>query len=133
MANWVADVKFLQTKCDEIVPKSYCSIGFLNFWHESKAKAMEGIRAAVAAHPDYDFIVTGHSLGGAAAVYATIELRKQFGVKNVTMVNSPHSKAQQQYTHRFPIVHIRPTPRGRRNPNPLHNRPRPKLPRNPHL
>lgn len=86
MANWLADAKFVQTKCDEIVPKGLCSIGFLNFWNESKGEAMKGVKAAVAEHPDYDFIVTGHSLGGAAAVYATIEMRKMYGAQNVTMV-----------------------------------------------
>jgi predicted esterase YcpF (UPF0227 family) len=89
IANWLADAKFLQTKCDQIVPKAFCSIGFLNFWNESKKTAMEGIKNAVADHPDYDFIVTGHSLGGAAAVYATIEMRNLYGVKNVTMVPIP--------------------------------------------
>jgi hypothetical protein len=57
---------------------------------------MKGIRAAVADHPDYDFIITGHSLGGAAAVYATIELRKEFGTGNVTMVKHISSKTSQR-------------------------------------
>lgn len=87
IANWIADAKFVQTKCDEIVPKGLCSIGFLNFWNESKEKAMQGIKAAVVDHPNYEFVVTGHSLGGAAAVYATIEMRKLYGVENVTMVS----------------------------------------------
>jgi hypothetical protein len=93
MVNWLADAKFVQTKCNEIVPGGLCSIGFLNFWNESKDMAMKGIKEAVKDHPDYDFIVTGHSLGGAAAVYATIEMRKLYGAENVTMVcTHPHLK-----------------------------------------
>ncbi|KAE9974558.1 hypothetical protein EG328_003775 [Venturia inaequalis] len=85
VANWAADAKATQTKCDEIVPKSHCSTGFLAFWKESKEKALQGVKAAVVDHPEYNFIVTGHSLGGAAAVLATIEMRRMYGKKRVTM------------------------------------------------
>lgn len=135
VANWLADAKFVQTKCDGIVPKGFCSIGFLNFWNESKQKAMEGIKNAVVDHLDYDFIVTGHSLGGAAAVYATIEMRKLNGVKNVTMVTIPLSQAiRERNINAYGwAVYLRPTPRWRRNPHHIYHRIRLKLPRHPHL
>jgi putative lipase involved disintegration of autophagic bodies len=81
----MADAKFAQMACDDFVPGAKCNTGFLGFWNESKEKAMEGIKAALAEHPDYPIIVTGHSLGGSAAVFAAIELRKQF--KDVTLVS----------------------------------------------
>jgi len=62
-----------------------CHTGFLGFWEESKKKAMEGINAAQAEHPDWPIIVAGHSLGAAAALFAASDLRENN--KNVTLVS----------------------------------------------
>jgi len=78
MANWIADVKFNQIPCPQFTKDSKCSTGFLGFWEESKADAMKGIKAGLAENPDYTLVVTGHSLGGAAAVYAAGELRNTY-------------------------------------------------------
>jgi thioesterase domain-containing protein len=64
---------------------SYCNIGFLGFWNDCKRQAIAGIEMAMQAYPDYPLVVTGHSLGAAAAVYAAVELR-QAG-KNLTLVS----------------------------------------------
>jgi hypothetical protein len=76
MANWIADIKFVQTACPQFGGAgSACSIGFLGFWEQSKPDAMKGIKAALADNPSYEIVVTGHSLGATAAVYAASELR----------------------------------------------------------
>jgi hypothetical protein len=52
---------------------------------DSRSRAYKGIEKALADYPFFDIVVTGHSLGGAAAVYAAIELRRTYGNNRVTM------------------------------------------------
>jgi predicted lipase len=76
MANWIADIKFVQTACPQFGGQgAACSIGFLGFWEQSRPDAMKGIKAALGENPSYELVVTGHSLGAVAAVYAASELR----------------------------------------------------------
>ena len=41
--------------------------------------ALKGLEQGLREYPSYDIVVTGHSLGAAAAVYAAGELRKKYG------------------------------------------------------
>jgi hypothetical protein len=85
LSNWIADIKYFQTDCSENGGKgAMCSIGFLGFWEQSRPGALKGIEQGFKEHPDYQLVVTGHSLGGAAAVYAASEFRKTY--KNVLLV-----------------------------------------------
>jgi hypothetical protein len=87
-ANWMADLKFAQTPCPQFGGKGAgCATGFLGFWDQSKSYAMNGLRQGLQENPSYGIIVTGHSLGAAAAVYAAGELRAKY--KNVELVFSP--------------------------------------------
>jgi predicted lipase len=85
MNNWIADVKFNQMACAQFGKDAKCSTGFLGFWEESKKYALKGIEAGLVDNPTYTLVVTGHSLGGAAAVYAAAELRKTY--KTVALVS----------------------------------------------
>jgi predicted lipase len=86
MANWAADVKYFMTDCanDLKIANAKCEVGFYGFWKESQEYAVSGVRQAMAENPGYRIIVTGHSLGGAAAVYGAAYLRTKY--PNVTMV-----------------------------------------------
>jgi putative lipase involved disintegration of autophagic bodies len=79
LKNWVTDIKYWPLDCSKItgIPGAECETGFLNFWEESKKKgALTEMDGAIAKYPDYAIVVTGHSLGGAAALIAASELRK---------------------------------------------------------
>ena len=52
---------------------------------QSRDPAFAGIEEVLRSHPFANIVVTGHSLGGAAAVYATIELRARYGIDRVTL------------------------------------------------
>jgi len=85
LSNWIADIKYFQTDCSGYTgPGSLCSIGFLGFWEQCRPEALKGIEQGFRDYPDYQLVVTGHSLGGAAAVYAAVEFRKKY--KNVLLV-----------------------------------------------
>ena len=79
-SNWIADIKYGQTDCSALGhPKARCEIGFYGFYTESKdAGAVSAVRRAKAEYPNYSIVVTGHSLGAAAAVYGAAELRKSY-------------------------------------------------------
>jgi alpha-beta hydrolase superfamily lysophospholipase len=82
--NWVTDFKYDQRDCSDLVPGGQCERGFWDYWYDSKPELMKGLSAAQAEHPDYEIILTGHSLGGAAAVIGAVDLRKS-GM-NLTLV-----------------------------------------------
>jgi hypothetical protein len=67
--NWVTDVKFGLQDCPEFGKGSRCETGFYSFWQDSKPAALEGLKLALAEVPSYDIVVTGYSLGAAAAVF----------------------------------------------------------------
>jgi Lipase (class 3) len=79
-SNWVADIKYAQTECAVLGhPKARCEVGFYGFWTESKdAGAVTAVQKAKAENPSYSIVVTGHSLGAAAAVFGAAELRKVY-------------------------------------------------------
>lgn len=82
-SNWMADLKFFPTSCTQFGAGAYCNTGFYGFWEQSRALAMKGLQDGLREYPNYDIVVTGHSLGAAAAVYAAGELRKQYGKKKL--------------------------------------------------
>jgi predicted lipase len=98
LSNWIADIKFVQKDCPMFGRGAACSIGFLGFWEQCRPEAMKGLLAALQENPTYGLVVTGHSLGGAAAVYAAGELRLKY--KDVEMVCYPFfaSERSQSYT-----------------------------------
>jgi hypothetical protein len=104
LSNWIADIKFFQMDCPQFGGKgSACSIGFLGFWEQSKPQAMKGLLEGLKENPTYDIVVTGHSLGAAAGVYAAGELRKTY--KNVELVQyfSFHYRRLQTYAKHLSI------------------------------
>lgn len=49
--------------------------GFDNFLRSGAKYILDGIQSLKSKHPDYDIVVTGHSLGGALSVLLGVELR----------------------------------------------------------
>ncbi|KAG8471130.1 hypothetical protein KFE25_009551 [Diacronema lutheri] len=55
--------------------------GFLSAWEDVRADVLSGVRDALRAQPDAALVVVGHSLGGAVAVIAALQLAKADGAK----------------------------------------------------
>lgn len=73
--NWQADYDMIRTKIN-FCHDCHVHRGFKNSWGEIKDAVMGNMKKAVARHPHYRIIVTGHSLGGAVATLAAAELRR---------------------------------------------------------
>ncbi|KAJ7816841.1 alpha/beta-hydrolase, partial [Mycena olivaceomarginata] len=59
--------------------------GFLSAWNSVASSVISTVRAQVAAHPGYQLVSTGHSLGGALSSLAGISLQQNFPGNTVRM------------------------------------------------
>jgi hypothetical protein len=62
------------------VPISYCTgcagaRGYVEAFQEIRDKVVHSVQGALKAHPGFQVVTTGHSLGGAVATFAALELR----------------------------------------------------------
>ncbi|KAJ5246253.1 mono and diacylglycerol lipase precursor [Penicillium chermesinum] len=72
--NWISDVEFPYTD-PGLCEGCEAEFGFWNSWDVVREPVTQIIHEAVAAHPDYELFVVGHSLGAAVATLAAADLR----------------------------------------------------------
>eukprot|EP00117_Sycon_ciliatum_P019374 scpid75269/ scgid17580/ Mono- and diacylglycerol lipase; Mono- and diacylglycerol lipase len=89
--NWKANVDFVQVRPNALggttkIP-GYVHKGFYVAYKSLQSEVLCNIMTLKAAHPDAELYVTGHSLGGALAVMATIDIRVRGIYTNPIMIN----------------------------------------------
>lgn len=60
-------------------------MGFLESWRQARKLVLPVLKNVRATHPDYPIHITGHSLGGAVACLAALELKLALGWDDVTV------------------------------------------------
>jgi hypothetical protein len=65
------------TDCDDLVDDCAAHTGFYTAWKEIGDSVSTALASAVAAHPSYSIIATGHSLGAAVSTLGASYLRKE--------------------------------------------------------
>jgi len=74
--NWLTDFTFLQVPYTQPGCSScWVHSGFITGWVERRSSIMAAVTAALAAHPTYSLVITGHSIGGAVGTLAAAEFR----------------------------------------------------------
>lgn len=63
--------------------------GFYTSWLHTRAAILPDLTAAIAAHSDYEIVLVGHSLGGAVAALAALDLRARGWHPYVTTFGEP--------------------------------------------
>jgi lipase (class 3) len=75
-ANWAADGKWGVVPCPQYGGEgSKCNEGYTQVWNDCKKQAMDFMTKAQTQNPNYESVVTGHSLGATTAVYAVADVR----------------------------------------------------------
>lgn len=77
--NWIDDISTLKT------PYPYCSgcevhNGFYNTYLSVQSQVLTLVKGFHTQYPSYSILVTGHSLGGAMAVHAALDLKLSLGL-----------------------------------------------------
>jgi hypothetical protein len=64
-------------KMEDLCPGCWVHSGFWYYWTSAKDHVISQLQTAIESHPDYSLAVVGHSLGGALATLAGIDLRQK--------------------------------------------------------
>jgi hypothetical protein len=82
-SNWRTNKMFTLVKWPEICSGCRAHRGFHQAYQAAKQQIVTQLKAAVGKYPDYQLIVTGHSLGGAMATMIATSLRKESELKDI--------------------------------------------------
>ena len=128
--NWITNIDFAKTSYKN-VPGAQVHEGFYAAYAAVSAQVIAAAKSLLSAHPSASFLFTGHSLGGALATFAGVDVKEQTSTSNpVSMYTfgSPRTGNQafsdhvfalfgtdgyQRVTHYNDVVpHLPPTPFG---------------------
>lgn len=96
--------------------------GFMTSWLNTRATVLSHVSAALAQHPDYEVTLVGHSLGGAVAALAGLEMQLKGWDPTVTTFGEPMvgNKAFAEYLEKQFQMGSRSRPEGAENPSRAH-------------
>lgn len=77
--NWAANLDFFKTSPLAQYPNAEVHEGFWGAWQALKADVVLLVQKLIVAHPTTSVRVTGHSLGGAVATNAAVDLKLNYG------------------------------------------------------
>lgn len=73
VVNFLADAQAVQLPY--LCTLCFVHAGFLSSWLATRTQVLNAVSSALAAHPGYSIVATGHSLGAAIATIAAAEMR----------------------------------------------------------
>jgi predicted lipase len=116
--NWINNINFFKSNYKGLSKKIQVHTGFLESYMSVADQVVERVSALVKKYPSASILFTGHSLGGAMATFAAMDVKEKLGLSNFMMLytfGSPRTgnKAWADYvmklyapsTNLFRIVH----------------------------
>ncbi|KAI9699279.1 MAG: hypothetical protein M1836_002889 [Candelina mexicana] len=82
--NWVSDLQTTMVPFAFGANLAQVHMGFLEAWKESEDGIVSSLAKAVKQYEDYQVVITGHSLGGAVATLAAVDIRKNVSAELYT-------------------------------------------------
>jgi len=86
IANWIADIEYLQSDGGYNGVSAKVHDGFLRSYQAVAGNVLSEIMNLTSQFPDYDLILTGHSLGGAQATLLAMDLAYNHGKKDAYLI-----------------------------------------------
>ena len=105
VANWISNIDFVKTNYKN-VPGAQVHEGFYAAYAAVSTQVVAAVNSILAAQPTASFLFTGHSLGGALATFAGVDVKEQISTSNpVTMYTfgSPRTGNQAFSDHVFAL------------------------------
>jgi hypothetical protein len=85
LENWITNIKGVSSQYPGVTGAEVHT-GFQQAYNDVKAQVNQAVKNLMAAHTTAKIFVTGHSLGGALAVFAAVDIKKNlFASSSVTL------------------------------------------------
>ncbi|KAI7859970.1 Alpha/Beta hydrolase protein [Circinella umbellata] len=84
LQNWLADMNIVLTNYPGVT-SARVHAGFYNSYKDVQSRLMSTIKSQVSKYADYAVHVTGHSLGGATALFNALDLHEN-GITNIRLI-----------------------------------------------
>lgn len=104
--NWGTDFEFIPVQTD-LCDTCNVHAGFADCWNDARPGVISSVVQSHNDWPDYQLVVTGHSLGAAIATLAAAALRRDG--HSLELVGTIPVRSL-RFTHRSEPVHIRLSP-----------------------
>ena len=81
LANWITNIDYAKTNYKN-VPGAQVHEGFYSAYRAVSSQVISNVKGLVGKYSTASLIFTGHSLGGALATFAAVDVKEETGTAN---------------------------------------------------